>query len=121
MLFDHINLRCTDLDATRSFLETVAGLTTGERPPFPFPGYWLYHDGHAIVHLVGARDPLAPVGALGHIAFRFDDLRPQIERLSAAGFVCDPEQVPDTDIYQFFMSGPDGVTIEFQGRISAGA
>jgi hypothetical protein len=34
--------------------------------------------------------------------------------------VCDLHRVPGTDIYQFFISGPDGVRIEFQGRISAG-
>jgi hypothetical protein len=61
------------------------------------------------------------MGALGHVAFNFEDLRPQMERLSAMGFVCEPLHVPDTDIYQFFMPGPDGVCIEFQGRISAGA
>lgn len=121
MIFDHINLQCTDLDATRNFLETVVGLTIGERPPFPVPGYWMYHNGHAVVHLVGAREPLAPVGALGHVAFNFEDLRPQMERLSAMGYVCAPLQVPGTNIYQFFMPGPDGVCIEFQGRISAEA
>jgi catechol 2,3-dioxygenase-like lactoylglutathione lyase family enzyme len=120
MHFDHINLRCTDLDATRSFLETVVGLTTGARPPFPFPGYWLYHDGHAVVHLLAAREPLEPASALGHVAFHFQDLRPEIERLYAAGYVCTPEQVPDTDIHQLFVTGPDGVCIELQGRLSAG-
>jgi catechol 2,3-dioxygenase-like lactoylglutathione lyase family enzyme len=120
MHFDHINLRCTNLDATRSFLETVVGLTNGERPPFPFPGYWLYHEGQAVVHLLAARESLEPTGALGHVAFYFNDLRPEIERLYAAGYECTPEQVPDSDIHQLFVTGPDGVCIELQGPLSAG-
>jgi hypothetical protein len=63
----------------------------------------LYHHGHAIVHLVGAPKPLTPDDALGHVAFNFEDLRPQTERPSAMGHVCIPQQVPETDICQFFM------------------
>lgn len=68
MLFDHVNLRCSNLDATCSFLQNVAGLEVGARPLFPFPGYRLYHAGQAIVHLVGAEDAGQCAGPLGHIA-----------------------------------------------------
>ncbi len=47
---DHINIRCRDLAATRDFLVAVLGLEDGFRPPFDFPGNWLYLDGRPIIH-----------------------------------------------------------------------
>lgn len=32
----------------------VLGLRVGDRPPFPFPGYWLYAGSSAWVHVAPA-------------------------------------------------------------------
>ncbi|MEM1048361.1 MAG: VOC family protein [Pseudomonadota bacterium] len=116
MPIDHVNVRCTDLDTTRAFLEEVAGLTVGDRPPFSFPGYWLYDaDGQAVIHLIGAKSDLGDAGAVDHVAFRFDDFRDRTDRLAAAGHTFTVRQVPGTQISQTFIDGPDGLTIELQG------
>ena len=50
---DHFSIRTLKLEESREFYENVMGMKTGDRPPLPFPGYWLYLGEHAVVHLVG--------------------------------------------------------------------
>lgn len=116
MKLDHVNIRCTDLDATRAFFEETVGLKPGWRPPFSMPGHWLVDtQGHAVAHLIAARQPLGDAGAVDHVAFRYDDLGPQLAHLQSLGYNPEPFAVPDTDIHQCFVTGPDGLRIEFQG------
>ena len=118
MRLDHVNVRCTDLDTTRAFFESAVGLKPGWRPPFVFPGYWLVDgDGRAVVHLIGARSELGPAGAVDHVAFRYDDLTPQLAHLRERGHAFELRLVPETDIHQCFVMGPDGLQIEFQGPL----
>jgi len=49
---DHWNVFCKDLDATVRFYERYVGLRNGDRPPFAFPGAWLYAGDKPILHLV---------------------------------------------------------------------
>ena len=49
---DHWNVYCKDLKATVRFYERYVGLTNGDRPPFNFPGAWLYAGEKPILHLV---------------------------------------------------------------------
>src|SRR4051812_22964016 len=58
LTLNHFSIRTLDIDATRDFYERVLGLTVGPRPPFPFPGLWLYRGDHAeyanaVVHIIG--------------------------------------------------------------------
>ena len=66
---DHYNIFCKDLDATVRFYERYVGLTNGDRPPFPFPGAWMYAGDKATLRLEpferlprGARDELREEG-----------------------------------------------------------
>ena len=43
---DHYNVSTRKLKETVQFYETVLGLNNGARPPFNFPGAWLYSEGH---------------------------------------------------------------------------
>jgi lactoylglutathione lyase len=119
MHLDHVNIRCSDLPATISFLKSALGLQTGERPPFSFDGAWLYDEsGRAVVHLVVAVQPPGAAGAVDHVAFRYDDLSAQLAHLAALGYACTPRRVPGSDIHQAFIDGPDGLKFEFQGRLA---
>src|SRR6185369_12386142 len=59
---NHFNVLTDDVEATRKFYVGVLGLTEGERPPFKFPGLWLYAGGHPILHISGARLPKERAG-----------------------------------------------------------
>lgn len=120
MRLDHVNVRCTNLDETTLFLERLVGLKPGRRPPFPFPGAWLYDDtGRAVVHLLQARGEIGPAGAVDHIAFYFDDLAAQVARQVSLGYPAALQDVPGTSIRQCFVPGPDGLLVEIQGPSSA--
>ena len=41
-LLDHYNVSTRKLNETVQFYEDVLGFTNGPRPPFNFPGAWLY-------------------------------------------------------------------------------
>ena len=82
---NHVLVLVEDLDATRDFYVEVLGLEVGERPPFAFPGYWLYLDEQAVIHLAskdragnGKREGAGAdgTGAIDHIAFEATGLGP---------------------------------------------
>ena len=39
---DHYSIRTLDVEASRKFYTEIIGLKVGPRPPFNFPGLWLY-------------------------------------------------------------------------------
>lgn len=125
MRLDHFTIRTTDLDATRDFFTEVIGLTVGDRPPFSFPGHWLYGDGRPIVHLVGAErerfyvrghggagDPGSSTGAIDHLAFRGNDYAGILARLAASGCEYNERVVSGRGTRQIFVRGPHGLIIE---------
>jgi catechol 2,3-dioxygenase-like lactoylglutathione lyase family enzyme len=94
---DHVNLRTADVERMARFYVEVVGLRLGDRPPFEFPGAWLYAGERAVVHLVGepreaaatasAASPGDPPTALKleHFAFAADDLEAFELRLEGKG------------------------------------
>lgn len=119
MQLDHVNVRCTDLEATRAFFEKIVGLKTGDRPDFPFPGYWLYGEGGAVVHLVGSDMSKAALGkgTVDHFAFRGGDYAAQKAAIEKAGLRYRETDVPGAPLKQIFVAGPDGLTVELQFEI----
>jgi len=116
ILLDHVNVRCSDLNATRQFFETVVGLTVGDRPDFPFPGYWLYSGDKAVVHLVHQDLSGLPggKGTVDHFAFRAGDYATQKDAISKAGLPSREVGVPGMPLKQIFVEGPDEVVVELQ-------
>ena len=58
MSLNHFSIRSLDLDACERFYCGLLGLTKGPRPPFPFPGLWLYAGdtgewANAVIHIIG--------------------------------------------------------------------
>ncbi len=116
---DHCLILAEDLHATRDFYTEVLGLETGPRPPFEFPGYWLYAGDVACVHLAeAARDggPARGGGAVDHVAFAADDLEGTRARLRAAGVETRERNVPGAGLTQLFVRDPNGVSIELSFR-----
>lgn len=127
-LLAHYNVRTTRLAETRDFYCDVLGLTDGYRPPFDFPGHWLYCGERDVLHLVGvetdakdgldaylgAKDAagLSGGGAIDHVAFTADDLPAMVARLEKSGLEARHRRVPSLGLYQIFVDDPNGITIE---------
>lgn len=119
MKLDHVNLRTGRLEEMRKWYVDVLGLRDGWRPPFRFPGAWLYAGDEPIVHLVDVEHTPGADEAdirLEHFALQGDDLQELRERLKAAAVACREARVPDTDILQLNIHDPDGnhIHIDFQ-------
>ncbi|MEQ8318943.1 MAG: VOC family protein [Rhodospirillales bacterium] len=114
MKLDHINIWTDDLDATTTFFADILGLENGFRPPFKFPGAWLYGDKDtpAIVHLVATAPESGGTGALDHVAFKDTDFDGLKQRLDAHGYDYEVRVIPDTGDRQVFFVAPFGLKIE---------
>jgi catechol 2,3-dioxygenase-like lactoylglutathione lyase family enzyme len=112
---DHVNVQTHDLAATRDFYVDVIGLRVGERPPFGFPGLWLYDDSVPVIHVVGLSPSDPPVsggGAIDHVSFRAAGLASMRERVRRRGIPATECIVPRNGDLQIFLNDPSGVKIE---------
>lgn len=117
LAFNHFNLRAPTVltEALKDFYVDVVGLSVGWRPPFDFPGYWLYLGEQAVLHLVGvpaAREALARGGTFDHVAFTCTGLAETEARLSAQGVEYRSVLVPGTEQVQLFLTDPAGNGVE---------
>src|SRR5882757_8764451 len=96
---DHWNVYCKDLKATVRFYERYVGLYDGDRPPFPFPGAWLYAGEKPILHLVSETG-------------RKDHGRGAIDHITKDKIPFEVRKVPARPLQQVFLHDPDGVMIE---------
>ncbi len=125
---DHCSIRTTKLAETQRFYEAVMGFAPGPRPPFPFPGVWLYRGEQAVLHVVGI-DPDDPdglrayhgdrgagettgTGTIDHIAFAATDVADMRARLETGGHAFRERTVPSLGLHQIFVEDPNGVTLE---------
>ena len=137
---DHYSIRTLDVEASRRFYTEVIGLTVGPRPPFKFPGLWLYNGkppadldhaqgNYGIVHVMGV-DPNDPqglidtlgyvdpetlkgsTGALDHIALSVTGRVSMVERCQRNNVDYFERSVPTLGLHQMFLKDPNGVIIE---------
>lgn len=131
----HYSIRTADLAASQRFYEAVLGLRRGYRPPFDFPGVWLYagedEADFGVVHLIGiGADDAGAVdaylgdrdagggeggggeGAIDHVAFLAADWPAVRARCRARGVACVERDVPALGLLQVFLRDPSGVTVE---------
>ncbi|CAG9274593.1 Glyoxalase [Paraburkholderia unamae] len=127
----HYSIRTTDLERSCRFYERVLGFKRGYRPPFDFPGAWLYRGGdeadYGIVHIIGvdADNPdgltaylgdkalvESGTGTVDHIAFLATGVQAMWQTLRAEGLEWRDRTVPSLGLHQIFVEDPSGVTIE---------
>jgi catechol 2,3-dioxygenase-like lactoylglutathione lyase family enzyme len=112
---DHYTVLTNDLEATKRFYCEFLGLTDGPRPPFNFPGAWLYAGSQPVVHVVAGRPFSADTGTGGvdHVAFMAKgDPDAMMKRLEGEGLKPSSRFVPATKIRQVFCRDPSGVQVE---------
>ncbi len=130
---NHFSIRSLDLPACERFYCDLLGLKLGPRPPFPFPGLWLYQGdttvwANAAVHIIGVdqNDPdglkrylgerdeasLKGTGTVDHLAFFATGLATTLARLREHGLPLRERTVPVLGLHQVFLDDPNGVVIE---------
>lgn len=127
----HYSIRTLDLEKSCRFYERVLGFKRGYRPPFEFPGAWLYKGGdeadYGTVHIIGV-DPANPdglaaylgdkdmpatgTGTVDHIAFLATGVQQIWDTLRAENIAWRDRTVPSLGLHQVFIEDPSGVTIE---------
>ncbi len=120
---DHVNIHTANVDRMVEWYDRVLGMRAGDRPPFPFPGAWLYCGGEPTVHLVGVdKQPQTSGLRLEHFAFSATGLKDFLERLHTHNVRYDARKVPRSDGVQINVWDPDGnhIHIDFSGAETAG-
>lgn len=130
---DHFSIRTLDVEASRKFYTEVMGFTVGFRPPFKFPGLWLYNgpqypETTGVVHIIGIDlndpqglkdylgdkelDTLNGTGTVDHMAFSATGLDEMRARLKSNNIEYRERTVPSLSLHQVFFEDPSTVTIE---------
>lgn len=116
---DHVNIRTANLANMVTWYCDVLGMENGMRPPFPFPGAWLYAGEHAAVHLVGVDDaPKSVEPGIEHFAMSASGLQDFVERLDASGTEYRAVRVPGIGLLQINLHDCDGnhIHIDFSSE-----
>jgi len=115
-MLDHYNVSTRKLGDTVRFYEDILGLVNGPRPPFDFPGAWLYSEGHPVLHLndISPTDKKQPAdsGVIDHIAFGSRGFEAMKQHLAQKGVSFRVNVVPNSSRRQIFLTDPNNVLIE---------
>ena len=112
---NHFTILTDDLDATLAFYDEFLGLQPGRRPPFKFPGAWLYaRDGNdPILHIVAGKERTQLVkGVIDHMAFTAQNLCESVEKLQARNLPYELRRLPEFGTWQLFFHDPNGAKVE---------
>lgn len=112
---NHFTVLTDDLDATLAFYDEYLQLRPGARPPFRFPGAWLYAEGgkDAILHVIAGREPKELVrGVIDHMAFTGQGLAATLAKLKARGVPHELRKLPGYGTWQLFFHDPNGAKVE---------
>jgi catechol 2,3-dioxygenase-like lactoylglutathione lyase family enzyme len=115
-VLDHYNVSTRKLGDTVRFYEDILGLVNGPRPPFDFPGAWLYSEGHPVLHLndISPTDKQQPAdsGVIDHIAFSSRGFEAMKQHLAQKAVSFRVNVVPNGSRRQIFLTDPNNVLIE---------
>lgn len=123
---NHYFVRAKDLERSRRFYCDALGFEVMPRPAFAFSGYWLGVGGKVQVHM--GQDGIADeavyyfgtspgsardnAGVVDHIAFQGTDPDGLARRLADLGVPARSRHIPEIDLFQLFVTDPDGLVIE---------
>jgi len=114
---NHFTILTDDLPATLAFYEEHLNLKPGARPPFTFPGAWLYADAgkgpDPILHIVaGIKKERLVKGVLDHMAFSGKGLGAAVDKLKKKNIPYELRQLPVYGTWQLFFFDPNNAKIE---------
>ena len=114
---NHFTVLTDDLPATLAFYEDHLNLKPGARPPFTFPGAWLYADAgkgpDPILHIVaGIKKERLVKGVLDHMAYSGAGLAAAVEKLKKRNIAYELRRLPDYGTWQLFFFDPNNAKIE---------
>ena len=115
-LLDHYNVSTRRLKETVQFYEDVLGFVNGSRPPFNFPGAWLYSAGQPVLHLNDIsgtdKEQRSDSGVIDHVAFASRGFAAMKQHLASKSIAFRVNQVPSSTRWQIFLRDPNNVEIE---------
>jgi len=112
---NHFTILTDDLARTLAFYDEHLGLKPGARPPFHFPGAWLYAEGgrEAILHIIaGVERKVLVKGVIDHMAFTGRDLPATVKKLKERGVGYELRRLPEYGTWQLFFHDPNGAKVE---------
>lgn len=117
---DHINIKAPAglLRRCRDFYVSVLGLEEGERPAFNEQGYWLYAEGHALVHLTVREEQGSGPSYFNHVAFLCPQLDAIQHRLEQQQIDFTSKTTPDGRFRQLFVFDPCGLRVELSSPVT---
>jgi len=116
---NHFTVLSDDLEETRKFYCDLLGFKVGPRPPFNFPGWWLYVGDTPILHVIIGGRPSEELraGVIDHMAFTATDLPGTVKKLDKAGITYELRRLPEggvrAGLWQLFFYDPHGGKVEF--------
>jgi catechol 2,3-dioxygenase-like lactoylglutathione lyase family enzyme len=110
---NHFTILTDDVPGTVRFYGELLGLAEGPRPPFDFPGAWLYAGGAPILHVIGGR-PASELraGVIDHMAFTAHDLSDALALLASRNIAHTCQRLPGSGVWQVFFFDPNGARVE---------
>jgi catechol 2,3-dioxygenase-like lactoylglutathione lyase family enzyme len=120
---DHVNIHTANVDRLVEWYGRVLGMKAGDRPPFPFPGAWLYCGGEPTIHLVGVEKQPETAGLrLEHFAFSATGLDDFMAVLKRDGIKYDARKIPRSGDVQVNVWDPDGnhIHVDFHAAEAGG-
>ena len=110
---NHFTVLSSDLERSKAFYINILGLTEGYRPPFAFPGAWLYAGDQAILHIMADKPmPANAAGVIDHMAFTASNLQAVINTLKQQDIQYELRRLKGPENWQLFCYDPDGAKVE---------
>lgn len=110
---NHFTVLSSDLEKSKAFYIDILGFQEGYRPPFAFPGAWLYAGNQVILHIMASRPmPANAAGVIDHMAFTASNLQSVVETLKQHGIPYELHRLKGLENWQLFCHDPDGAKVE---------